>query len=151
MHELDIALLGIVDRVARRLRADDRLARTATLRLRFADQQRATRSTTFDNATDTTVTIATASRELLHANRELIVARGLTLIGLGLSNLTNADAIQLSLPFETKGDGNERDQRALDHTVDEIQSRFGNAALTRGSLVHRDHYRESFGEPLYER
>lgn len=148
--ELEIALLGIVDRVARRLRADNRLARTITLRLRFGDSQRATRSASLPNATDSTHALARTCHELLLANRDLIEARGLTLIGLGLTNLTSTEALQLSLPFETRGDGTELNQRELDHAVDAIQSKFGNAALTRASLVRNERFRSGFAEPLYE-
>ena len=50
-EELDAVLVGIVDRVARRLRAAHRVCRTVVLRLRFDDFSRATRSHTLPQAT----------------------------------------------------------------------------------------------------
>src|SRR5512134_3942052 len=46
LDELDAFLVGLVDRLARRLRAAGRVARSVTLRLRFGDFTRATRSRT---------------------------------------------------------------------------------------------------------
>src|SRR5947207_15318719 len=50
-EEVDAVLLGLVDRVTRRMRAAHRVGRTVTLRLRFDDFTRATRSFTLDEAT----------------------------------------------------------------------------------------------------
>ena len=44
--EIDASLVGLVDRVTRRMRAADRVGRTVVLRLRFDDFTRATRSHT---------------------------------------------------------------------------------------------------------
>jgi DNA polymerase IV len=52
--ELDAVLVGIVDRIARRLRAARRVCRTIVLRLRFEDFSRATRSHTLPHATQQT-------------------------------------------------------------------------------------------------
>ena len=49
--EIDAALLGLVDRVTRRMRAAGRVGRTVVLRLRFDDFSRATRSGTLQRAT----------------------------------------------------------------------------------------------------
>ena len=49
--ELDAALLGLVERVTRRMRAAGRVGRTVVLRLRFDDFSRATRSGTLQRAT----------------------------------------------------------------------------------------------------
>ena len=48
---IDAALVGLVDRVTRRLRARGRVGRTVVLRLRFDDFTRATRSHTLPHAT----------------------------------------------------------------------------------------------------
>ena len=57
----------LVDRLARRLRAAQRLCRTVVLRLRFADYSRATRSHTLSQATAETEAILAAARALLAA------------------------------------------------------------------------------------
>ena len=49
--EIDATLVGLVDRVTRRMRAARRVGRTVVLRLRFDDFSRATRSHTLPHAT----------------------------------------------------------------------------------------------------
>jgi DNA polymerase IV len=128
--ELASSLLAIVDRVTRRLRAAHRVCRTVVLRLRFEDFTRATRSYTLREATDQTHTILQAATALFGASRPLIERRGLTLIGITLTNLANAGAVQLVLPFDRARD--------LDAVVDSVRDRFGSKAITRGVLVGHD-------------
>jgi DNA polymerase IV len=129
-EELASSLLAIVDRVTRRLRAAHRVCRTVILRMRFEDFTRATRSYTLREATDQTHTILHAASGLLRASRPMIERRGLTLIGITLTNLTNAGAVQLVLPFDRARD--------LDAVVDSVRDRFGSKSITRGVLVGRD-------------
>src|SRR3712207_5707022 len=96
--DLDATVVAIVDRLARRLRAAHRVCRTVTLRLRFADFSRATRSHTVEEGTAHTPTILAVARELLHAAMPLIRRDGITLVGVSLGNLENDDAVQLVLP-----------------------------------------------------
>jgi DNA polymerase IV len=128
--EIDASLIGLVDRVTRRMRAAGRAGRTVVLRLRFADFSRATRSLTLARATQQTDTVLTTARVLLTASQPLIESRGLTLIGVAVANLENDDALQLTLPFE-------RDGYALDTALDEIRLRFGSNAVTRAVLLGR--------------
>ncbi|MGW4829280.1 DNA polymerase IV [Amycolatopsis japonica] len=123
--ELDATLLTLADRLARRLRAAHRVCRTVVLRMRFADFTKATRSHTLLEATEQTGAIVAAARGLLATARPLIDERGLTLIGLALTNLSKDDAIQLALPFGAKP----RD--ALDSTLDTVRDRFGAKSITR--------------------
>jgi DNA polymerase-4 len=129
--ELDVALAGLVDRVSRRMRRAGRAGRTVVLRLRFDDFSRATRSHTLTRATSHTRTILDAARRLLDASMPMIRERGVTLIGVAVSNLDDT-YVQPALPFET-ADGSE-----IDAAVDAVRDRFGNAAVTRGILVGRD-------------
>jgi len=62
----------------------------------------------------------------------IIRTEGVTLIGLSLTNLENANEVQLSLPLE------EVRAFALDETVDRVRDRFGSKSITRGVLVGRD-------------
>ena len=128
--ELATALIGLVDRVTRRLRAAHRVCRTVVLRMRFEDFSRATRSYTMPEATDQTPTILQTANGLLRASMPLIERRGLTLIGIALTNLSDAGAVQLVLPFDRTRD--------LDAVVDRVRDRFGSKAITRGVLVGRD-------------
>jgi DNA polymerase IV len=128
-EELAVLLAGLVDRVARRLRAADRVCRTVTLRMRFGDFTRATRSRTLSKATAHTETILAAGHGMLTAATPMIFDSGLTLIGIALSNLDNADAIQLALPFD------EADTTALDTALDSVRDKFGSSAITRAALL----------------
>src|SRR5204862_33373 len=65
LDEIDASLVGLVDRVTRRMRAADRLGRTVVLRLRFDDFSRATRSHTLPHATANTDAVLATSRGLL--------------------------------------------------------------------------------------
>jgi DNA polymerase IV len=129
---VDGALLGLVDRVTRRMREAGRVGRTVVLRLRFDDFSRATRSHTLIRATADTESVLAAARELLRAARPAIARDGLTLVGVTVSNLDDAGAVQLELPFGRPAAG------ALDAAVDEVRTRFGTTAITRAALLGRD-------------
>ena len=130
VEELEAVLMILVDRVTRRMRAAHRVCRTVVLRLRFADFSRVTRSSTMLEPTGQTDTILACATELLRLSVPLISRRGLTLIGVALSNLSDQGGLQLRLPFERV--------RELDETLDRIRDRFGTGAITRATLVGRD-------------
>ena len=156
-EEVDTALIALVDRVLGRMRAANRVGRTVTLRLRFDDFGRATRSHTLAQATAHTPTVLATARGLLAAARPTIEERGLTLIGIAVANLDDDGAVQLALPFGRRS-ASVRSARtgatraagradrtlagpvglALDETVDGVRARFGTASLTRGVLVGTD-------------
>ena len=136
---LDAVLVGLVDRVAGRLRAARRVCRTVVIRLRFSDFTRATRSHTFAEATAQTSTILFTARGLLREATPMIEAQGLTLLGIALSNLADDGAVQLALALDR------RRPTALDATVDDVRKRFGKSAITRAVLLGRD---EGFTMPL---
>ena len=129
--ELDAVLVGLVDRVTRRMRSAGRVGRTVVLRLRFDDFTRATRSHTLAGATARTDSVLAAVRALHTGARPLIERRGLTMIGIAVANLCDADAVQLALPFDGP-------PMALDTALDHVRDRFGSAAVTRGVLLGRD-------------
>jgi DNA polymerase IV len=130
--ELDSILVALVDRLTRRLRKAERVCRTATLRMRHLDWQRSTRSHTLTEPTASTVTILDALRELLGDARPLIEQRGLTLLGIALSNLADSRAIQLALPIDA------RELSALDAALDDVRERYGADAIKRAVLLGRD-------------
>jgi DNA polymerase-4 len=131
-HDLDLVLLGLVDRLARRLRAARRVCRTVTIRLRFGDYSRATRSHTLAEATAQTQTILITAQGLLVSAMPTIERRGITLLGVALSNLSDDSAVQLAFPLERAHSG------ALDSALDDIRNRFGTTAITRAALIGRD-------------
>ena len=128
-EEIDARLAGLVERVARRLRAGKRRARTVTVRFRLGDMSRLTRSHSFAVATDRTDLFVDAARGLLHREHGLVLARGLTLIGVAVANLEDGSEIQLALPFGDRADA------TLDAALDLLRDRYGSGSVVRGSLL----------------
>jgi DNA polymerase-4 len=131
LDDIDAALVGLVDRVTRRMRAADRTGRTVTLRLRFDDFTRATRGHTFPRATAHTATVLAAARGLLGSALPEVRRRGLTLVGVAVGNLDDDGVVQLVLPFDRSCGA------ALDAALDEVRERFGTASITRAALLGR--------------
>lgn len=127
-EHLRAVLLGLVDRVSRRLRTGHRLARTVVLRLRFADYTRATRSHSLPQPTSSGADFATAATRLLTQAQGLLTERGVTLVGVALTGLERADCWQPTLDL----DGHATD---LDAALDAVTDRFGRDALIRGALL----------------
>jgi DNA polymerase-4 len=136
---VDAAVVALVDRVTRRMRAAGRVGRTVVLRLRFGDFSRATRSHTLCQATAHTHTILATVRGLLTTATPMIERQGLTLVGVAVGNLDDDSAVQLALPFDRHSG------TALDAALDEVRDRFGSAAVTRTVLLGKD---EGLSVPL---
>ena len=128
---LDVIVIGLVDRVTRRMRRGGRVGRTVVLRLRFDDYRRATRSYTLARATSQTETVIDAVRSLLREAMPMIRERGITLVGITVADLDGDHAVQLSLPFD------KRHSPALDSVIDGVRARFGNDAVERAVLLGR--------------
>lgn len=137
-------VLAACDRVARRLRAAHRLGRTVTLRVRFGDMTAITRSDTDPRPTAATAELYRRAGVLLDGVHRDIEERGVSLLGLTVSNLADRDAVQLALCFE-------RDTSGIDDAVDRVRARFGRDALAAGSLLRRRDLREPLGIELVER
>jgi DNA polymerase IV len=131
-EEVRAMLDGLLDGIARRLRSARVVGHTVVLRVRFDDFTRATRSYTLPAPTSETAPLRDAARRLLEAASALVEERGLTLIGVSVSNLSDADAVQLSLPFDA-GQGS-----AIDQALDAVRDRFGARAVGRAALLGRD-------------
>jgi DNA polymerase IV len=140
--ELDVVVLRLVDRVTHRLRKSDQLGRTITLRFRFDDFSRATRSASLPQLTSATAPLLATARALLVAARPLIDERGLTLIGISIGNLDDASraaGVQMALPFERS------ESECLDAALDDVRARFGSGVLTRTATLGSD---PEFGVPM---
>ena len=131
--EIDAVVIGLIDRIASRMRAAGRTGRTVTLRLRFNDFGRATRSHTLPWATCSTHALLGTARRLVATAAPLIAERGLTLVGFAVSEIDRDGAEQLALPLITRAE-----PAAVDAAVDQVRRRYGKSALTRGVLVGRD-------------
>jgi len=130
--EIDASLITLVERVTRRMRTAGRVGRTVVLRLRFSDFSRATRSHTMRRPTAQTGTVLAEMRALVAEATPMIERRGITLIGVAVTNLADAGERQLELPF--RPDRSE----ALDEALDEVHRRFGSKAVNRAVLLGRD-------------
>ncbi len=121
--ELHRLLRACAADVGRQLRHGRWAARTATLKLRYSDFATYTRQLTWPTPQDGDVVLAQAGMQLFEAAWSGAPVR---LLGMGVSGVI--DAAQLDL-FDA--DGAPRDTR-LDHTLDTLRERFGNAAPKRG-------------------
>ena len=131
-QRIEANLAALVERVTRRMRAAGRAGRTVVLRLRFDDFTRVTRSHTMPYATAQTQAILLAARTLLWTARPMIERRGLTLVGVAVTNLDDGSALQLELPFDR------RNRDALDAALDQVRDRYGSAAVIRAASLGRD-------------
>jgi DNA polymerase IV len=124
--ELDAILISLVDRVTGRMRNAGRAGRTVVLRMRFGDYQRATRSRTLAHATAASGPVLATARGLLAESMPTMQRRGVTMIGIAVSNLApRGGGLQLGLPLERAG------AYELDVALDEIRERFGVNAVRR--------------------
>ena len=129
LAELERRLLGLTEDVGRQLRRRNQSARTVTLKVKLSDFKQLTRSHSLDAATHHDEDIYEIVCELL--GKFDFGAQRARLIGVGVSNLTNAAGPdQLDL-FDQPDD--RRDDLA--QARDDIAKRFGSSAITRGRLV----------------
>ena len=112
------------------MRKAGRAGRTVTLRLRFRDFSRATRSQTVTRPTAETQAILAVVRDLMASATPVIDERGLTLVGIAVSNFELG--AQLEIPFQPDR------LDALDAAVDDVRRKFGTQSLTRAMLLGRD-------------
>lgn len=98
--DLDATLGDLAERLAGRMDRRGRAGRTVVLRLRFGDYGCASRSATLAHPTADPSRIAAAARGLLDAAMPLVERRGITLLGLTVTNLDGAPGTrQLELPL----------------------------------------------------
>lgn len=138
-NELSAVLLGLADRVSRRLRRKQLAGRTITVRARLADMSSHTRAITLPAAVATTAAIHHAGLALLDDAR-LGVSGPITLVGVSVSKLEAQETLQLELPFDP-GDptraGSPRGDTALlvDRQIDAARARFGTDSVGRASVL----------------
>ena len=98
--DLEGALADLAERVTRRMQRKGRAGRTVVLRLRFSDYTCATRSCTLAHATSQAGPVAAAAGALLAAAMPLVERRGITLLGVAVTNLEGPGGPrQLALPL----------------------------------------------------
>jgi len=126
--ELQDILDDLVAQVARRLRDHHLLARTVQLKARYPDFTTCTRAETLAEATDATVVMRDTARALLQ-RRLGRRGRPLRLLGVSVSNLVSAERDQAELFQDRRASR----QRTLDRVLDQVQDKFGNHTMRRGT------------------
>lgn len=122
-------LLRLSQRTAARLRAQDAVARTVSIKVRFADFTTLTRSRTLTEPTD-------VARVVYHTARQLFEALGLDrarirLVGVRVDGLLTASTAPRQLALDDRPQG----WREAEQAADRAASRFGSGAVQPASLV----------------
>jgi len=137
MEELAPVLGRLVDRVAERLRAKDRTARTITVRVRFGDLSSVTRSATMPTPTASTEAIFDLGRVLLQKVVDEYPNHETSLVGISTSGLGVGEPVQLAMGVDELatlgGTPKELEFQELDRSVDELRRKYGRSAITHGS------------------
>jgi len=120
----------MADGVAWRLRRAGLAGRTVTLKVRFADFQTITRSSTLPTTVDDGPAVARAALALLAA---VDPTPGVRLLGVSVSGLVTGAAQQLS--FEDVPGGSRSSWHEASGAVDAIRERFGDRAIGPASAV----------------
>ncbi len=138
-------LANIADRVGARLRAKHRSGRTITLRVRFADFQSITRSTTLRAPVASSGALYSVACELLVRAMEVADGRGVGLLGISVSGIQVDPHLQLELPLAFEDAAAAAVQRAgslrdlertdLDSNIDEVRTKFGKDSIVNASVL----------------
>jgi DNA polymerase-4 len=135
-HECRRELLRLADRATVRVRKSGLVARTITLKIRFADFDTRTRAKTLPEATDLTTVVAGTVCGLLE---DFDLARGVRLLGVSMSRFEPADAVQQVLHLDAAASVPDRaraeQQAAIDRATDAVRARFGNDAVHAATLL----------------
>lgn len=135
--EMAVVVLGLADRVGRRLRAKGRSGSTLTARVRFPGPRSVTRSHTLAAPTGSTAALAHLGMTLVDRALEDSPGGTVTLIGLSVSKLTTASHTQLELDLDDGdvlrvGSQTAIERSRLEEKVDEVRERFGRDLLRYG-------------------
>jgi nucleotidyltransferase/DNA polymerase involved in DNA repair len=139
---IDRALLARAEGVARELRRKGLVGRTVHLKVRTGDFTTWTRAYTLPAPTDLTEVLVGTARELF-ARRIRLGRKGVRLLGLGVSGLAPAAAVQ-ELLFP---DPAEERARRLARASDAVRDRYGEEAVTRARLRGGKREEGDDGEP----
>ena len=138
-EDLKTVLLRLADRVGGRLRAKERAGRTITLRVRYEDMDRATRSTTLKEPTASNAAIHQTVLALL--DRCVGPDEHVTLLGISVSNLVQGAPQQAELPLEGVDSLQMPDRESLDRSLDELRERYGRSIVRPASFdPGREHW-----------
>lgn len=126
-------LLELVEEVGGRLRRSGKLARTAQIKVRYADFSTITRQQSFITALDCDRDLIRSAFELFDRER---IGRPVRLIGFGVHNLVapgQAAPMQRDLFDEPGAVPEDTRNKQLDKAVDALRKTFGSQAIKRGA------------------
>jgi len=122
-------LLALCDSVASRMRADGRRCSCVTVTIRGNDFRNKSHQRKLPEPTDVTAEIFALSKTLF---AELWDGHTpLRLLGVTLGDVSDNETVQLSMFQDDQKDR----ARKLDQTVDQLRSKFGVTAISRGSVT----------------
>ena len=135
--EMAVVVLGLADRIGRRLRAKGRSGSTLSVRVRYPGPRSVSRSHTLPAPTSSTAALANLGNELVGRALDVSEEEPVTLIGLSVSNLTTDQYLQLELQFDSgdvlrAGSFEDLRHRSLDDSVDAVRERFGKGLVRLG-------------------
>lgn len=141
---LHAELDALADRTATRLRTKQLQAACVIVKIRRNDFSTYTRQHVLYPATQETRVIATTAKQLLHDWLREHPGAALRLLGVGVSELTQAQQLELFTAPQTQRN------RELDATVDRIRDKFGSLAMSRGAAL-MPHHNESGSDTVTRR
>lgn len=136
--EMAVVVLGIADRIGRRLRSKGRSGSTLSMRVRYPGPRIVSRSHTLASPTSSTAALSNLGAELLRRSLEVSDGEPVTLIGMSVSNLTTDTVVQLELEVDDgdvlrSGSAADLRRRRLDVSVDALRERFGRDLVRYGT------------------
>ena len=124
-------LLGLGNKVARRMRQDGVTGKTVTLKVKYSDFVQITRSTTLPKFTDDALEIYSAVCRLLEKTE--VAKRPTRLLGISLSQL-NVLGIGTQLSLFGQNQPSQKRQR-LNKALDSLYEKFGDKSVRPGTLL----------------
>ena len=142
LSEIEAHLLALADRCARQLRAQERSARTVSLKVRTPDWRTVTRSRTLVAPTD-------VAREVYLIVRELFAGvdlggQAVRLVGVRVEGLVEEADRQPTLEEAVTG---APAQRRAEQAMDEVRSRFGLSSVRPATSLHSSSRRSTTAQP----
>jgi DNA polymerase-4 len=126
-------LLSLANRVARRMRRKGLEGKTITLKVKYSDFKRVTRSVTLHHYTNDNAEIYSHVCNLLE--KTAVGKRPIRLLGISLSNLSDTGSgLQLSLFDQNKSN---QKRKELNRTADSIFEKFGRRGIRPGTLIDK--------------
>jgi DNA polymerase IV len=131
---LERAVVNFAEKISTRLRRAGKVGRTVQLKVRYHDFRTITRSRTLAEATDLSAQIGHTARELLH---DVELGGGIRLLGVSIRQLESAAAVQGALPLDGAPESGDAQgpRQALERSVEEVRTRYGDAAVVPARLV----------------